>query len=227
MPKASKPFGRGVELEPNAVYHVEGRGDYYTDASGQIRHAELSSAVERRNVFGMRNAMNPDLRDPLANATYTVDGDFHYTTDEWGRTKRLEIDSLENVSEYMTYRSNKLQAGIGKLGGSGYQGGHLGGSRFGGGPEEINVWPMRERINANHPNSFYRLEDYFAKNVGSVEKIVIDVKYNTTPDVAPGGSLSDLGPSNAGTPNPDRTPEEYIVQWKENDTAMPPKTFVN
>lgn len=189
-------------------------------------NAELSSAVERYHVWGERtNPMNADLNDPLPNVTYTVDGTFHYTTDGAGRTVLVEADGFE-VAQWRR-RSESMQSQIGNLGGEDFHGGHLGGSRFGGGPEEINVWPMRERINANHPNSFYRLEDRFAGNIGSVEKIVIDVKYNTIPDVAPGGSLSDLGPSNAGTPNPDRTPGEYIVQWKENGATMPPATFIN
>ncbi len=178
-------------------------------------------------MWGERvNPMNKDLNDPLPNVTYTVDGTFHYTTDGAGRTVLVEADGFE-VAQWRK-RSKSMQAQIGKLGGdSGYQGGHLAGSRFGGGPEEINVWPMREGINGNYVSSFYRLEDYFAKNIGNIEKIVIDVKYNTIPDVAPGGSLNDLGPSDTGTPNPDRTPESYHVSWEENGVVQTPQRFTN
>ena len=42
----------------------------------------------------MTGAYNPDVRNPLPNATYTVDGRFHYTTDGWARTVRLEVGLL-------------------------------------------------------------------------------------------------------------------------------------
>lgn len=38
MPKATKPFGRGVDLEPNTCYSVDGRGEYYTDGDGRVTH---------------------------------------------------------------------------------------------------------------------------------------------------------------------------------------------
>jgi len=46
-----------------------------------VRHVETSSRA-------MTGEYNPDLRIPLPNATYTVDGRFHYTTDGWARTVR-------------------------------------------------------------------------------------------------------------------------------------------
>ncbi|WP_420809333.1 DNA/RNA non-specific endonuclease [Actinomyces procaprae] len=110
--------------------------------------------------------MNPDLRDPLPSATYTVDGKFDYTTDEWGRTVRLQVDRLDWVPEDARYRSESAQKRIGHYGdglGGGYAGGHLAGAEYGGRPEDINVWPMlKERnrgIGDTYAESFKALED--------------------------------------------------------------------
>ncbi|AYD89357.1 hypothetical protein D5R93_03470 [Actinomyces lilanjuaniae] len=130
-PRHDEPFGRGVELEPSTCYQVEGRGSFYTDGSGVVVHVEAHSAVERRGWWDIRSPMNPDLRDPLPSATYTVDGRFHYTTDEWGRTVRIQVDGLDEVSE--TYDSSRARRRIGNYGGDGFDGGHLIAHRFGGG----------------------------------------------------------------------------------------------
>ena len=46
----------------------------------------------------MTGELNPDLRQPYPNATYTVDGKFHYTTDGWARTVRLEVAACMRLS---------------------------------------------------------------------------------------------------------------------------------
>ncbi len=110
-------------------------------------------------------AMCPDLRDPLPSATYTVDGKFHYTTDEWGRTVRLQVDRLDVVPEDARYRYESAQKRIGHYGdglGGGYDGGHLAGAEYGGPPEDINVWLLEERnrgIGDTYAESFKALED--------------------------------------------------------------------
>ncbi|WP_199176307.1 DNA/RNA non-specific endonuclease, partial [Actinomyces qiguomingii] len=168
VPKPTKPFGKGVDLDPNTCYEVEGRGKYYTNDAGEIVHVEADSAVERQTWLGRSSTtMNPDLKDPLPNATYTVDGKFHYTTDEWGRTVRLQVDRLDVVPEGERYRSESAQKRIGHYGdglGGGYQGGHMAGAEYGGPPEDINVVPMKESVNGNHPGSFYELEKEIVKN---------------------------------------------------------------
>ena len=59
-----------------------------------------------------RRVLVPDLRNPLPNATYTVDGMFHYTTDAWSRTVRLEVDLLGDVAERFRSRSDSLQVHV-------------------------------------------------------------------------------------------------------------------
>ena len=64
----------------------------------------------------MTGEYNPDLRNPLPNATYTVDGRFHYTTDGWARTVRLEVDRLDKVGEAFRSRSGYIQSRVNKYG---------------------------------------------------------------------------------------------------------------
>ncbi|SDN79884.1 DNA/RNA non-specific endonuclease [Actinomyces ruminicola] len=224
-PKATKPFGKGVDLDPNTCYEVEGRGKYYTDDAGEIVHVEADSAVQRQTWLGRTSTtMNPDLKDPLPNATYTVDGKFHYTTDEWGRTVRLQVDRLDVVGPDGVYESKAAQRRIGHYGdglGGGFQGGHLTGKRFGGPPEDINVVPMRESVNGNHPGSFYELEKKIADNPGDYRDIDIRIEYDGPP--ANADSVSRLGDVNPV----DRVPTEFTVSWKEQNGLQEQKKFVN
>ncbi|WP_167202626.1 DNA/RNA non-specific endonuclease [Actinomyces respiraculi] len=142
-PTPRKPFGRGADLEPDTVYHVEGRGDFYTNSEGVVVHVEAGSAATN----GGR--INPDLNDPLPNATYTVDDRFHYTTDEHGRTVRCEVDRLD-VPENGGVRKPHIQRKIGHYGDDlpgVYEGGHLIATQYGGPPESINIVPELREVN--------------------------------------------------------------------------------
>ncbi|WP_162933808.1 DNA/RNA non-specific endonuclease [Actinomyces lilanjuaniae] len=176
-----------------------------------VVHVEAHSAVERRGWWGMREPLNPDLRDPLPSATYTVDGRFHYTTDEWGRTVRIQVKGLDEVSE--TYDSSRARRRIGNYGGDGFDGGHLIAHRFGGGPEDINVVPMRRTLNQGtegmYPYSYKKLEDDIAASRGAYENIDIHIEYDGPPGVEPGTSLK-------GVPKTDRVPVKFEVRWVAN-----------
>ncbi|WP_139738689.1 DNA/RNA non-specific endonuclease [Actinomyces wuliandei] len=226
-PTARKPFGRGVELEPNTCYQVDKRGSFYTDESGVVVHVEAHSAVERRGWLGItQDALNPDLKDPLPSATYTVDGRFHYTTDEWSRTVRIQVDELRKVDgDLEKYRSESVQERVGKYGGEGYDGGHLSGHQFGGAPEDINVVPMRRTLNqgteGRYLDSYKKLEDDIAKNPTAYESIDIYIEYDGPPEAPSGTSLS-------GVPKTDRVPTEFRVSWvDEQGTRTVPRRFVN
>ena len=142
-PSPRKPFGRNVALEPETVYHVEGRGDFYTDGTGRIVHVEANSAATNGGVI------NQDLNHPLPNATYTVDGRFHYTTDEYARTVRCQVDRLE-LAEDGGVRKLHIQNMVGHYGDDlpgTYEGGHLIATQYGGPPESINIVPQLEDVN--------------------------------------------------------------------------------
>ena len=81
----------------------------------------------------------PGLRNPLPNATYTVDGRLHYTTDAWSRTVRLEVDILGDVVERFRSRSDTVQGHVKDYGNelaskydTKFNGGHIVGARSGG-----------------------------------------------------------------------------------------------
>lgn len=88
----------------------------------------------------------PGLRNPLSNATYTVDGRFHYTTDAWFRTVRLEVDMLGDVAERFRSRSDTVQGHVKDYGNelaskydTKFNGGHIVGARSGG-PRRRSTW---------------------------------------------------------------------------------------
>ncbi len=87
VPGSRTPFANGADLLPNTRYDVPGRASYFTDATGQINHVEATSG-------GAGGRLNPDLQRPLPNATYVVDHNYTFHTDEVGRTHQLHTDAL-------------------------------------------------------------------------------------------------------------------------------------
>ncbi|WP_128683186.1 DNA/RNA non-specific endonuclease [Actinomyces qiguomingii] len=187
---------------------------------------KADSAVERQTWLGRSSTtMNPDLKDPLPNATYTVDGKFHYTTDEWGSTVRLQVDRMDVVDSDATYESKAVQRRIGHYGdglGGGFEGGHLTGKRFGDPPEDINVVPVKESVNGDHPCGFYELEQKIADNPGNYRNIDIRIEYDGPP--ANAGSVTRLGDVNPV----DRVPTRWrVLSQDANGVARTPEIFGN
>jgi hypothetical protein len=78
-------------LAPNTMYHVPGRGDYYTNDAGVITHADLQVDNRRDGIKETGAAANPDASYPQPNTTYQVEvgGATHsYTTDDAGMPPR-------------------------------------------------------------------------------------------------------------------------------------------
>ena len=105
--------------------HVEGRGDFYTDASGKVTYVEAT--------YGGKGNLNADLNKPQGNVTYVVhpnagevpDGvsaAHVFVTDDLGRTVLAHTDHL-SLGE--ADRSPSVQGRVGGEGGDGYDGGHL------------------------------------------------------------------------------------------------------
>ncbi|MFZ4842301.1 DNA/RNA non-specific endonuclease [Mycetocola saprophilus] len=151
-------FGNRTDLEPNTHYSVEGRGEFYTNESGRVVHVEAE--------YGTRGNINWDLRNPQPDATYVVhpvvtnpqpgvNYAHVFETDELARTKTAYT---ENLAEGDAYRSPSMQRRIGDLGGDGYEGGHIFGRSFGGGPEDINMVAMTEKMNRGGGDTFFNFE---------------------------------------------------------------------
>ena len=214
-PGKRTPFGAKGGLDPNTCYHVEGRGDYYTNADSEVCHIETDSKL-------VTGSLNIDLQKPLPNATYTVDGMFHYTTDEWSRTVRVEMDYLHVVDKDDTARHRDTQSAVASIGRSVYpkthwDGGHLAGTRFAGIPEKINLVPMPDYINQSrttHPNrSYWELENDIAAHPGEYNDIVITPEYPNPPNGAT--SLT----------NVERIPKEFTMKWVDSSGTPQSKRF--
>lgn len=172
----------------------------------------------------MTGELNPDLRHPYPNATYTVDGRFHYTTDAWARTVRLEVDRLDRVGTEYRSRSSYIQSKVNKYGDEllsdgdqRYEGGHIVGDQFGGPPEEINTVAMLEEVNQyrvdSRLKSYYKFEQEVAANPGDFNRMVLEFKY---PEPT-GPKLTDG----------DRVPTSFEATWVDSDGVPGRKGFEN
>ena len=166
--------------------------------------------------------MNIDLQKPLPNATYTVDGMFHYTTDEWARTARVEMDYLHVVDKDDTARHRNTQSAVAGIGRSVYprkdwDGGHLAGTRFAGIPEQINLVPMPDYINqsrTDYPNrSYWELENDIAAHPEGYNNIVIIPEYPSPPNGA------------TSITNAERVPKGFTVEWVDSNGISQSKPF--
>ena len=218
FPDPGEAFGTGKKLEPNTHYYVKGRGDYYTNAEGEICHVETDSMV-------VTGRLNPDLQNPLPNATYTVDGKFHYTTDEHARTIRMEVDQLHQVDDAYRVRENETQRASGHIGKRAYpgsnikwNGGHLAGTQFGGIPENINLVPMPEHVNqtrVKYPGrSYLEFENKIASS-GGYTHVVVTVEYPYVPaGTSPLTSLQ-------------QTPTEFTIKGTDPQGVVDGRKFSN
>lgn len=158
-PGSRTPFAASSDLAPNSLYRVEGRGDFYTDADGKVVYVEAN--------YGTTGNLNADLLHPQPNATYVVHPNVGevsggasaahvFETDHAGRTVGAHTEQLALGD---ADRSPSVQSRIGDEGGDGYDGGHLFGNGFGGGPEDANLIAMLKEINRGGGDSYFNLEN--------------------------------------------------------------------
>ncbi|MBS3178915.1 MULTISPECIES: DNA/RNA non-specific endonuclease [unclassified Pseudoclavibacter] len=158
-PGPRTPFAASSDLAPNSLYRVEGRGDFYTDADGKVVYVEAN--------YGTTGNLNADLINPQPNATYVVHPNVGevsegasaahvFETDHAGRTVGAHTEQLALGD---ADRSPSVQSRIGDEGGDGYDGGHLFGNGFGGGPEDANLIAMLKEINRGGGDSYFNLEN--------------------------------------------------------------------
>lgn len=193
------------------------KSHYYTDNNGEVRHVETGSKA-------MTGHLNPDLRNPLPNATYTVDGRFHYTTDAWSRTVRLEVDILGDVVERFRSRSDTVQGHVKDYGNeiaskykTKFNGRYIVGARSGGPSEEINTVTMLEEVNQYRVDSklksYKRFEEQIAADPENFRNLVIEFKY---PELA--------GPKIMDT---ERVPTKFEATWVDANGKSMRRPFEN
>lgn len=149
------PFpGKDFPLEPNIAYEVEGRGTYFTDENATLHYVDTA--------YGDSAHPNPDLNHPAPDVTFTVSDRHVFVTDHDSRT----IEAHDpHMARRDAPRSGHIQTQVGRLGGRGYDGGHLIANYAGGGRERVNIVAMLQELNRSGspeygsiPNSFYQLE---------------------------------------------------------------------
>ena len=173
----------------------------------------------------MTGEYNLDVRNPLPNATYTVDGRFHYTTDGWARTVRLEVDRFDIVGEAFRSRVGRIQSKVNKYGSDlvagtnkKYEGGHIVGHQFGGPPEEINMVAMLKEVNQNPRHStmesYKEFEREVAANPDGFNNLVIDFQY---PDPVDPTKLTKT----------ERVPKGFDASWTDAAGVLDGRRFEN
>lgn len=161
----------GFALEPHTAYLVPGRGTYYTGDDPTVVHVETD--------FGTKGNLNWDLNYPAPSTTYVVGDRFRYVTDE--ETRTIRADDVQARAE-KAYRSDSIQAAVGRAAGEGYDGGHLHQNAHAGGAERINLVAMLEELNRSGskeygsiPNSFYQFEAELRRMVSAGRNVEIDL----------------------------------------------------
>ena len=154
-----------------------------------------------------------------------MDGRFHYTTDGWARTVRLEVDRLDKIGDAFRSRSGYIQSKVNKYGSElaadidqRYEGGHIVGHQFGGPPEEINMVAMLEEVNqmrvGKESNSCLLLERKFAAKPEHYNNLVMEFKSSTPADPAK-------------MTNSERVPTRFEATWTDANGIPDRKRFEN
>ncbi|MFC9559246.1 glycohydrolase toxin TNT-related protein, partial [Agromyces sp. NPDC056965] len=207
-PTPRRPFAARDDLEPNTLYRVEGRGEFYTDADGKVIYVETT--------YGGIRKLNADLMRPQPNTTYVVhpavssthagvNQDHVFSTDADGRTILAHTDHLTSGD---ADRSESVQSRVGNEGGTGYDGGHLFGNDYGGGGEYTNLVAMLAEINRGSGDTFYNLENRWRAllKADPTTRIEVDIRPHY-----PDGSV---------------VPDVVEVRWTENGVPFE-KEFLN
>ena len=149
-PDGNVAFSARTDLEPNRCYEVEGRGTFFTNAQGRIVHVVAD--------YGPKGAPNPDLNDPVRDATYVIDDRHVFLTDELGRTREALVERLER---HPMHRDRGLQEAVAREADGPYDGGHVLARASGGGPEKINLFAQlrsENQFQKGATDNFYQLE---------------------------------------------------------------------
>ncbi len=122
-----------------------------------------------REVPGVKGAWNDGLNTSLKpGAVYLLDNGHAYMTDALGRVSKAE--GLLDVSKMDRNAYQQLMAG--KVGGEGYEGGHLIATLFGGAGEKINLIPQLTSVNRG---DFRMLEKEWADAIRAGKEVKVEV----------------------------------------------------
>lgn len=161
IPGAGKALGKVGDLirgganarEVAAATRIESRGLAEVERAAQVQaaRAEAHYAAQGVRVIrenpGQRGSWNASLNGPLEpNAAYVLANGHSYVTDAAGRVTRADA-TLDLAKLGSGDRNVYQQVVSGRIGGEGYDGGHLIGTLFGGAGERINLVPQLSSVN--------------------------------------------------------------------------------
>jgi DNA/RNA non-specific endonuclease len=154
-----------------------------------------------REVPGAKGAWNDGLNASLKpGAVYLLDNGHAYMTDALGR-----VTKAEGVLDLKRLDPNAYQQLMaGKLGGEGYDGGHLIAKLFGGAGEKINLIPQLSSVNRGELRV---LEKEWADAIRAGKEVKVEVR-----------------PVYVGT---SKVPDEVVVDHWLNGIRQPPRAFPN
>jgi len=208
-PGPKTPFAARTDLQPNTVYHVEGRGDFYTDSNGKVTYVETT--------YGGRGNLNADLMTPHPDTTYVVHPEVNTPSDGSSQAHvfhtdaegRVDLAHTDQLSLGEADRSESVQTRGGDEGGVGYDGGHLFGNGFGGGGEYSNIVAMLRDVNRGSGDSFFNLENQWRDLLKTDASTKIEV---------------DIRPHYSGD---SRVPEAIEINYSVNGGELVTKVFLN
>ena len=194
IPGAGKALGKVGDLirgganarEVAAATRIESRGLAEVERAAQVQaaRAEAHYAAQGmavvRETPGQRGAWNAGLNGPLQpNTAYVLANGHSYVTDATGRVTRADA-TLDLAKLGSGDRNVYQQVVSGRIGGEGYDGGHLIGTLFGGAGERINLVPQLSSVNRGE---FRAMEKMWADALVANKSVKVEVS-----PVYPGGS---------------------------------------
>ncbi|GAA0987350.1 hypothetical protein GCM10009551_040360 [Nocardiopsis tropica] len=237
-PLPREPLGIEFPLEPNTKYEIPDSPDrpgatYYTDDTGRI--------AEVHTEFGKPGRWNPDLRYPLPDVTYKIGKDLTVSTDDLGRTSRVEgslslskaprgadqtpmghlgrdehADFNDKAEEQLA--ESLSEGDIQQFEDADWDGGHLIANEFGGGAEKINMIPMLRTLNRGNgaddawEGSWREMEKHWEKLISNDPSTSIQV------------SMEIVYPDDVSISN---IPERIEVAYTVNGGTPIPRSFEN
>jgi len=226
----NEAFATRTNLDANAVYHVEGRGDFYTNADGKVTYVKTTWADDPK-------LPNPDLMDPQPGTTYVVTPRIKDPVEGLNYDQVLVVsDDKLTVTFYAEHlapgdavRNDRVQSLAGGADRD-YEGGHLGSAEDGGGYEFINYTQQHWLANRGSGPLSFKNQDAFFKELTSndptaVEHVTITVTYPDGAVPTPTTYTPRGGDTYTGTINP--KPESYKIQWTEHGVDRDLPTIPN
>lgn len=221
----TKPFGLdedggALELEADTAYDVGDHGTFYTDADGEVTYVEAEGGGER---------MNPNLREIFPDATYHVNDNSFYRTDELGRTEHLYVPEV--VLDRDNARSQSIQSEVnghydmtadGSTEELQFDAGHVLGRQFDGVREEINYTRQWSEVNQANgtDDSIYAIEDMMATGIEDGTDYSFETRIHYDDDHQP----SDVGED---SPPYHWIPESYDVHVAEDGGSVVDQNLSN